>query len=144
MNRKALTVAAFALSGLVGFNVPAQAGAEHYDITLPIYGLNNPCTGFADGIDGSIDLKITTQHSNGVHFLHVNGTGKAEDDWGLKYNLKLIKHFQFHDPLPATVFIRKHLVSQGSVDNAFITFALHVNEQGVVTKAEFSGIDCRG
>ena len=53
-------------------------------------------------------------------------------------------HRRVGDPLPATVHLQAKLVSQGAVDNPHLVLVLHVNEQGRLTQASFSGIECRG
>lgn len=137
----------FALAGglLAAASLSAVADdATPFRLDLPIVELNNPCTAAPDSIDGSLELRGTVQHADGVTFLQVQGKGKGVDAWGTAYNLGGNARFQFHDLLPAQVFLRLRMVSAGSGDNAFAVLALHVNEQGNVTRAEFSGVECRG
>lgn len=144
MNKLPFSLAGAAFASLLSLGSAAHAGADTYTLSLPIVGLNNPCTGKADSIDGDLDLHIVKQHSEGVHFVHVHAKGSGVDGYGKKYNINVRKKFQFHDPLPAQVYLSAKLVSQGSTDNASLVVALHVNEQGDVTKAEFSGVECKG
>lgn len=118
--------------------------ATPFHLTLPIVELNNPCTAGPDSIDGTLDLRGTVQHTDGVTFLQVQGKGSGVDAWGVPYNLGAGARFQFHDLLPAQVFVKLRMISAGRGDNAFAVLALHVNEQGYVTRAEFSGVECRG
>lgn len=142
---KRITIAlAGGLLAAMSLNAVASQGASHYRLSVPIVELNNPCTAGHDSIDGSLDLHAITQNSGNVTFLKINGKGKGVDANGVKYNLGATAKFQFHDPLPAQVYIKLKMVSQGSGDNASAVLALHVNEQGVVTQAVFSGVECRG
>lgn len=142
MERMHASLAAGLLSILV--SATAQAGAQQYNLSLPLNDINNPCTAGADGIDGSLDLHGVTQFSDGVAFLQINAKGKGADALGLNYQLGGKARFQFHDPLPADVYLRLRMISQGRTDNAGLVLSLHVNEQGIVTHAESSGVECRG
>lgn len=142
MERMHVSLAAGLLAAVLG--ATAHAGAQQYDLSLPLNDINNPCTPVADGIDGSLDLHGVTQFSNGVAFLQVNAKGKGADAWGHKYQLGGKVKFEFHDPLPADVYLRLRMISQGSIDNAGLVLSLHVNEQGIITHAEYSGVECRG
>lgn len=122
----------------------AGNGARQYDLTLPLAGINNPCTAGPDGINGSLDLHGILQDNGNVTQLQVNGKGSGQDAWGLKYQFGAKARFQFHDPLPADVLVSLRMISQGSTDNAFLVLALHVNEQGHITAASVSGVECRG
>ena len=119
-------------------------GVNQHQLSLPLVELNNPCTAGHDSIDGSLDLHGVTQHSEGVTFLRVNAHGSAVDAKGIDYQVNGQSRFQFHDLLPATVYLRLKLTSQGSGDNARLALALHVNEQGHITRAEYSGVECLG
>lgn len=142
---KRITIAlAGGLLAALSLNAVASQGASQYHLNVPIVELNNPCTAGHDSIDGSLDLHAVTQHSGGITFLKVTGKGKGVDASGVKYNLGATAKFRFHDPLPAQVYIKLRLISQGSGDNASAVLALHVNEQGIVTQAVFSGVECRG
>lgn len=124
---------------------PVRAAAEQHDYTLPLVDINNPCTPGNDSIDGSIDIHGVTKFDAGnVAFVRFNAKGTAVDAAGRNYQAGAIGKFQFHDPLPGTVFLQLRLVSQGGAPNAFLVLALHVNEQGRLTHAEYSGIECRG
>lgn len=134
-----------AATGLTIAAGPAGAAAQQHDFTLPIVGLNNPCTPGHDSIDGSIDIHGVTKFDSGnVTFVRFNAHGSAVDAHGRKYQTIAIGKFQIHDPLPATVFLQVKLVSQGDLPNPHVVLALHVNEQGRLTHAEYSGIECRG
>lgn len=132
------------LLAAVSLNAAADSGTTRHDLTLPVVELNNPCTAGHDSIDGSLDLRGITQHNGNVTFLQIQGKGNGVDANGVKYNLLGKVKFQFHDPLPARLFIKLKMVSQGSGDNAQATLAVHVNEQGNITQAEFSGVECKG
>ncbi|HEX4869166.1 MAG TPA: hypothetical protein VFV15_00370 [Moraxellaceae bacterium] len=142
MERMHASLAAGLLSILVA--ATARAGAEQHDLSLPLNDINNPCTSVVDGIDGSLDLHGVTQHNGNVAFLQVNAKGKGADAWGRKYQLGGKAKFEFHDPLPANIYLRLRMTSQGSTDNAGLVLSLHVNEQGIITHAEYSGVECRG
>lgn len=144
MMNRIISALAGGLLAAASFNAVADEGANQFRLNLPVVELNNPCTSGPDSIDGSLELHGVAQHSEGVTFLQVQGKGSGVDAYGVQYNLGGSARFQFHDPLPAQVFIRLKMVSQGSGDNAFAVLALHVNEQGIVTQAEFSGVECRG
>jgi hypothetical protein len=145
MNSSKRTVSAMLMLGGLMAATGAHAGAQQHDYTLPIVGLNNPCTAGHDSIDGSLDIHGVTKFGEGnVTFIRFNAKGSGEDVHGRKYNLNVVGKFQFHDPLPAQVFLRAKMVSQGAVDNPHLVLALHVNEQGNITFAEISGIECRG
>lgn len=142
-NRSVVAMLAI-VSGLV-LATGAQAAAQQHRFTLPLVGLNNPCTPGPDSIDGSLDIHGVTKHGSGnVSFLHVNANGAGVDAHGRQYVANANAKFQFHDPLPAQVQLHLRLISQGSTDNAHLTVALHVNEQGNITHAAISGIECRG
>lgn len=133
------------LSGLLlSVSVAAQADIAAQDFSLPLNDVNNPCVAGPDGIDGVVDLRTNARSNGAVTFLQVNAKGKGSDAWGRKYQLGGKARFEFHDPLPADVQLRLRMTSQGSADNAFLVLALHVNEQGVVTHAAYSGVECRG
>lgn len=132
------------LSSLPLAAVAGPGGATQHGFNLPIVELNSPCTTGPDSIDGSLDLHGVTQHSEGVTFLQVNAHGSAVDAAGIKYQASGKSRFQFHDLLPATVYLKLKLTSQSSSDNARLVLALHVNEQGHITRAEYSGVECRG
>lgn len=144
MMKRVIPALAAGLLAAVSLNAAADSGVNHHHLNLPIVELNNPCTAGHDSIDGTLELHGITQHKGNVTFLQVQGKGKAVDASGVKYNLLAKLKFQFHDPLPAKLFIKLRMVSQGSGDNAQATLAVHVNEQGNITQAEFSGVECKG
>lgn len=122
----------------------AQAGALQSGFTLPLANINNPCTSGFDGINGSVDVHAVAQEANGVKFVRFNAQGSATDANGLRYRLGGTYKIQIHDPFPAWCYLKLKMVSQTAVDNAFLVAAVHVNENGVITKAEFSGVECKG
>lgn len=140
---KRMHVALFACLSL-SLAAGAVAGTVQHGFSLPLNDVNNPCVAGPDGIDGSLDLQAKVHADGGVTFLQVNAKGKGADALGRKYQFGGKARFAFHDPLPADVSLRLRMISQGSADNAFLTLALHVNEQGVVTHATVSGVECRG
>lgn len=122
----------------------AASGATQYHVGLSVVELNNPCTAGQDSIDGSLDLHGIAKTSDGVTFLQVIAKGSGVAGNGTSYQLGGKAKFQFHDPLPATVYVKLRMISAGSSPNAFLVLALHVNEQGVITQAQFSGVECQG
>lgn len=142
MKRIPASLAAGLLSILASSAVVAEA--LQFTLTLPLNDIDNPCVAGADGIDGSLALNGIARTSAGVTFLQVSASGKGSDAWGRKYQLGGKAKFEFHDPLPADVTLRLRMNSQGSADNAGLLLALHVNEQGVITHAAYSGVECRG
>lgn len=143
MNR-IISALAGGLLAAASFSAVADDGANQFRLTLPIVELNNPCTAGPDSIDGTLELRGIVQHTEGVTFLQVQGKGTGVDAYDVPYTLGAGARFQFHDVLPAQVYVKLKMVSAGSGDNAFAVLALHVNEQGIVTQAEFSGVECRG
>lgn len=134
-----------ALAGLLlSASSAARADIAPYEFSLPLNDVNNPCVAGADGIDGSVDLRASARVEGGVTVVQVNAKGKGADALGRKYQFGGKARFAFHDPLPAGVQLRLRMTSQGSADNAFLLLALHVNEQGVITQASYSGVECRG
>lgn len=124
--------------------VVAANGTTQYQLGLSVVELNNPCTAGADSIDGHLDLHGVTRTSGNVSFLQVNAKGSGVAGNGVKYQIGGKARFQFHDPLPASVYVKLRMTSAGSSPNAHLVLALHVNEQGVVTQAQFSGVECQG
>lgn len=122
----------------------AGNGARQFDLNVPLADINNPCTAGPDAIRGSVALHGVVHDAGGVTFLQVTARGSGTDAWGLGYQLGGKARFQFHDPLPADVLVSLRMISQGSTDNAFLVLAVHVNEQGTITQASYSGVECRG
>lgn len=131
---------------LASLSLPALAGngATQYRLNLAVSELNNPCTAGADSIDGSLELHGVAKTGGNVTFLQVNAKGSGTAGDGTAYQLGGKAKFQFHDPLPATVYVKLRMISAGSTPNAHLVLALHVNQQGVITQAVFSGVECQG
>lgn len=144
MNRLSSFIGATLLLSSLPFAAIAGQGAHHHEFSLPLAEINNPCTAGHDSIDGSLDLHGISKFSDNVSFLQVIAKGEGEDAYGNNYQFSGKARLQFHDPLPATVYLKLRMTSQGSGDNAHLVLKLHVNEQGNVTQAEYSGVECRG
>lgn len=132
------------LSSLPLAAIAGQVGVNHHQLSLPVVELNNPCTAGHDSIDGSLELKGISKHSDNVSFLQVIAKGDGQDAYGSNYQFSGKARLQFHDPLPATIYLKLKMTSQGSTDNAHLVLKLHVNEQGNITQAEYSGVECQG
>lgn len=132
------------LSSLPLAATAGQGGANQHQLSLPIAELNNPCTSGHDSIDGSLDLHGISKLSDNVSFLQIVAKGEGQDAYGSHYRFSGKARLQFHDPLPATAYLKVKMTSQGSGDNASLVLKLHVNEQGNITQAEYSGVECRG
>jgi hypothetical protein len=131
---------------IAALSLPATAGSDatQFRLGLSVVELNNPCTAGPDSIDGHLDIHGVAKIPGSVTFLQVNAKGSGVAGNGTKYQLSGKAKFQFHDPLPATVYVKLRMISAGSSPNAHLVLALHVNEQGVVTQALFSGVECQG
>jgi hypothetical protein len=131
---------------LAALSLPSLAanGATQYRLGLSVVELNNPCTAGPDSIDGSLDIHGVAKTSGNITFLQVNAKGSGVAGNGTDYQLGGKAKFQFHDPLPATLYVKLRMISAGSSPNAFLVLSLHVNEQGVITQAQFSGVECQG
>lgn len=128
----------------LSLSASAAGGATQFRLGLSVVELNNPCTAGPDSIDGSLELQGVARMSDDVTFLQVNAKGSGVAGNGTDYQLGGKAKFQFHDPLPAAVYVKLRMISAGSSPNAFLVLALQVNEQGVVTQAQFSGVECQG
>lgn len=145
MNRSRFNLAgAVAILGMSLGMSQAWAGATQTGFSVPLANINNPCTSGHDGINGSLDINAVAQHSNGVHFVRISGHGSGADAHGLRYQFSGMHKLQLHDPFPAWCYLRLKMISKGSTDNASLVVAVHLNGQGEITKAEFSGVECKG
>ncbi len=146
MNRNTLSlISAVMTAGLLTGATVAQAATVKTTFSIPVVELNNPCTPANDSIDGSLDLRAAAQfEADGVTWLRVGVSGSGADANGLAYNFGGSARLQYHDPLPAQLVIKLRMTGQTAIDNARADLRLHVNEQGTITQAEFSGVECLG
>lgn len=133
-----------AVAGAIALSSTTWAGAVTGNATFPISGVDNPCTAGFDNITGTINVHGVAQSSNGTTFLKLNFQGSGTDANGLGYQLHAQENLQFHDPLPATFYLKEALVSQGSTPNFTLTFEIKVDGQGNVVKLDLGAVECNG
>ena len=114
-----------------------------YSSTIP-----NPCNGENVAFSGSIHFHEKTQISNDgrIHFVSINtfnasGTGQST---GRAYNVSGTMQTNSKFPtFPITFRQRTKVISYGTYDNFFATFAFHINGAGVQTQVSTTS-DCKG
>jgi hypothetical protein len=152
MKRIVVVLGVAAVMALIAGPVAAQAEHEHFNVGPdPFVGTtDNECNGELVTVTGEAKgsgQTVTDPSGRTVIKFHILFHGEGLGDQGNTYVFHQTSNEIYHsdesDAGPATFTLSFPLVSQGSEDNFFIQYVVHITPEGEMAFEKFR-IDCRG